>query len=71
MERNVGSTDRYVRIALGIVLGAVGIAAFTDVLGGVGRVGGAIALVLGVVMLGTGMSRTCLLYKPLGIDTGR
>lgn len=71
MERNVGSTDRLVRLALGIVLGVVGIAGLADALGGVGRLWGAIALLLGLVMLGTGATRTCLLYKPFGINTDR
>lgn len=71
MNRNVGSTDRIVRLGLGIVLGAVGLASITGVLGSVGPLVGVVALLIGVVMLATGASRTCLLYKPLGIDTGQ
>lgn len=69
MEPNVGSMDRSVRIVVGIVLGIVGIAVFAGPLSGLGTVVGAIALVAGVVMLGTGLTRQCLLYRPLGIDT--
>ncbi len=69
MEQNVGLTDRYVRIALGIVLGAVGIAVFIGPLGSLGTVVGAITLILGVVLLGTGLTQRCLLYQPLNINT--
>lgn len=70
MERNVGSMDRNVRIALGIILGIVGIAVFAGPLASLGSVVGAIALLVGLVMLGTGLTQRCLLYIPFGINTG-
>ena len=71
MEKNVGLTDRYVRIAIGLVLGAVGIAVFAGPLASLGTVVGAIALLVGIVMLGTGLTQRCLLYQPFGINTGK
>lgn len=69
MEANVGSMDRTVRIVVGIVLGIVGIAVFAGPLSDLGAIVGALALVAGAVMLGTGLTRQCLLYRPFGIDT--
>ncbi|WP_181685270.1 YgaP family membrane protein [Halorhabdus salina] len=57
MEPNVGLLDRNVRIAIGIVLGVVGAAVFVGPLSSLGTVVGAVALVAGVVMLGTGLTR--------------
>lgn len=71
MEQNVGPTDRTVRIVLGILLGVVGIAVFAGPLASLGTVIGVLALVAGVVLLGTGLTRRCLLYKPFGIHTGK
>lgn len=69
MEKNVGITDRYVRIVIGIVLGAVGIAVFAGPLASLGTIVGALALLVGVVMLGTGLTQRCLLYQPFGFNT--
>lgn len=69
MQQNVGLTDRYVRIAIGIVLGIVGIAVFAGPLASLGSIVGALALIVGLVMLGTGLTQRCLLYQPLGIST--
>jgi len=71
MEQNVGLTDRYVRIALGIVLGVVGVAVFAGPLGSLGTVVGILALVLGLVFLGTGLTQRCLLYQPFNINTAK
>ncbi|MFB6112839.1 MAG: DUF2892 domain-containing protein [Halodesulfurarchaeum sp.] len=71
MERNVGVTDRNVRLAVGIVLGLLGIVSLSGVLDLGSWLVGAVLLVIGVVLVGTGVTRTCLLYRPLGIDTGR
>lgn len=70
MEKNVGSTDRYVRIVVGIVLAAVGLAGFAEMVG-FGPVVAAILLVVGAVLLGTGLTQRCLLYQPFGISTRR
>jgi len=71
METNVGVTDRYVRIALGIVLGAVGVAVFAGPLAGLGTIVGAIALLVALILIGTGFTRRCLLYQPFGINTAK
>ncbi|MFW5938540.1 MAG: YgaP family membrane protein [Halanaeroarchaeum sp.] len=70
MERNVGTTDRYLRLVVGALLTAVGLTGLLD-LWEVSTVIAAVLLVVGVVFLGTGYSRQCLLYRPLGIDTNR
>ena len=61
--------DRTVRIVVGIVLGALGVGVFAGPLSDLGTVVGGVALLVGLVMLGTGLTRQCLLYRPLGIDT--
>ncbi|MEF8785459.1 MAG: DUF2892 domain-containing protein [Haloarculaceae archaeon] len=68
MEQNVGGLDRTARLVAGPLLALVGIAALVEVLP-LGTVPGAIALLLGVVFLVTGLSRTCILNRLLGIDT--
>jgi hypothetical protein len=62
MKRNLGTTDRAVRIAVGLAL--VGL---FFVLEGSARWWG----LLGLVPLATGLGGWCLLYLPLGIDTRR
>lgn len=76
MEINVGTTDRYVRFVVGAALVVV---AALEPLGylalAVGPVPGlavaGILALLGVVLLVTGYTRSCLLYRPFGIDTAR
>jgi len=62
MKLNVGSIDRGIRIALGIVLLAL---AFFGNLG----VWGIVAGVVGAVALITGLVRWCPAWALLGIDT--
>jgi hypothetical protein len=73
MEKNVGRTDRLVRFVVGGVLAVVGLAAlgglFSIAAGTAGLVAAVVALVLGVVLIATGYTRSCLLYRPFGIDT--
>ena len=64
MKLNMGVTDR--RIRAFIVAPALLLLAW---LAGFGTVGGIIALVLAVVMLGTAAVGSCPLYLPLHIDT--
>jgi type IV secretory pathway TrbD component len=59
MNKNVGSIDRGLRIALGLALIALGVFLFDTWL---------ISL-MGLVLFLTGAVRICLLYKILGIDT--
>jgi len=68
MEYNIGATDRWMRIVVGTVLSAVGLATFGGLLG-LGTTIGAVATLLGVVLVATGLVRICLLYRLLGIDT--
>ncbi|MFC6719024.1 DUF2892 domain-containing protein [Natrialbaceae archaeon GCM10025810] len=69
MEHNIGLVDRNVRAVGGTVLAVLGIAILIGVLE-FGTVVGALALVIGGVLLGTALTRTCLLYRILGVDTG-
>ena len=73
MEKNVGRTDRIVRFVVGGVLALVGLAAlgglFTIAAGTTGLVAAVVALVLGLVLVGTGYTQSCLLYRPFGINT--
>jgi uncharacterized membrane protein len=59
MNKNVGSVDRSLRVALGLVLIVLGVFLFDTWL---------ISL-MGFVLFLTGAVRICLLYKILGIDT--
>ncbi|SNZ17904.1 Protein of unknown function [Natronoarchaeum philippinense] len=68
MENNIGATDRLARIAVGAVLSAVGLASLGNVIG-FGTTIGAVATLLGVVLVATGFVRICLLYRLLGVDT--
>lgn len=68
MENNVGSVDRIARLVGGAALAAIGIASLADVLHA-GTVVGAIATLVGLIFFGTGLTRFCLLYQLLGIDT--
>jgi len=68
MKGNIGATDRRTRILVGSVLAAVGLATLGGLLG-FGTTVGAVATLLGVVLVATGLVRICLLYRLLGIDT--
>ena len=59
MKLNIGKADRIIRIALGLVIGALGIA-FKSWWG-----------LLGIVLLATAAVGTCPLYLPFGISTRR
>ena len=66
MTRNVGTTDRALRLIAGLVLLALAwiapIAVFHGAWAGV-------ATVIGLVMIGTALIRFCPLYPLLGINT--
>ncbi len=63
MQKNVGSIDRAIRAVVGIVLLAV------YFLGAVQGTLGIVALVAGIVMLGTAAIGWCPPYSLLGINT--
>ena len=63
MTKNIGTTDRMIRIALAVLL-AVG-----AWMVGFGTVGGAILVVLAAVMLVTSAIGFCPLYLPFGFST--
>lgn len=68
MEKNVGDTDRIVRIGLGAVTGAASLA----ILGNVVEANQMLSPVLGVVslaLLGTAYTSKCALYNALGMNT--
>lgn len=58
MKKNVGSIDRYLRIALGAIL--IGLA-FFGIIGAWGYIG--------IIPIFTGVFSFCALYKVLGINT--
>lgn len=68
MKNNIGDADRLGRILVGALLLVAGLAAFTELIG-LGTTVGGVAVVLGVVLVATGLVRMCLLYRLLGIDT--
>lgn len=68
MEVNIGSADRLARIVAGLALVVVGVATLGGVLG-FGATVGAVVTLLGGVLVATGIVRSCLLYRLLGIDT--
>jgi hypothetical protein len=68
MEQNVGDMDRIVRILLGVVLLALGVAGLGEVLS-TGVPLGVVLALAGVVLIGTGVMRSCLLYNFIGVDT--
>lgn len=67
MLTNVGTLDRTLRLAAGVVL--LGLALFSGLplfAGGIVKIG---AVIVGLVMIGTGLMRFCPLYTVLGIRT--
>ena len=73
METNVGGFDRIARLVAGLALFALGIAAGAGVLtlasGTLGTALAGLAAVVGLVFFLTGLTRTCLLYSLLGVNT--
>lgn len=64
MQKNVGTIDRTIRGVAGVALIAV------FVLGALEGTAGIVALVVGIVMLGTAAIGWCPPYSLLGINTG-
>jgi len=59
MKKNIGITDKWVRIIIGLLIGAAGIY-FKSWWG-----------LIGLVPLATGLVNSCPLYLPFGISTRR
>jgi hypothetical protein len=68
MERNVGGIDRTGRIVIGVIAGLAGVAALLGYWAA-GAVVGAVALLLGVILLVTGTTQKCPINEAAGIDT--
>ncbi|MFC6987812.1 YgaP-like transmembrane domain [Haloplanus sp. GCM10025708] len=68
VKNNIGATDRRTRIVVGLGLVVVGLSAASGLLG-LGTTVGVVLTLLGLVLVGTGLVRVCLLYRLLGIDT--
>ncbi len=72
MECNVGGTDRYMRIGLGVVLLVAGVLALAGGTAGAGlamTVLTTLVMAVGAVFLVTGAVRFCPINSALGIDT--
>ncbi|MEE9403460.1 MAG: DUF2892 domain-containing protein [Algisphaera sp.] len=65
LKLNVGSTDRIIRIILGIAVIAL---AFVF-RGSLGNIGLGIGAAIGLVFIGTGIFRFCPAYVPFGLST--
>lgn len=63
MKKNMGSTDRIIRVIIAIVFGAL---YFTGTVGGTL---GTVLLILGIVFLATSTISFCPLYAPFGLST--
>lgn len=68
MEPNVGGTDRTVRVIGGPILAILGLLVLVDVIA-INPVVGGVLLVIGLVLLGTGLTRRCIINRVLGVDT--
>jgi hypothetical protein len=64
MKVNEGTTDRVIRVILGIILLAIGVFEV-----GSAEVLGIVLIVVGLIILITGISGFCALYSLLGIKT--
>lgn len=68
MDKNVGGIDRIGRIVIGIIVAIAGIAALSGYWA-VGAVAGAVAIIIGAVLLVTGTTQKCPINEAVGIDT--
>jgi hypothetical protein len=71
MEKNVGQYDRVVRLGLGVGLLIAGILGEAGLFGSGSLVVGlgVVSILIGAILAVTGLTQTCLIYSPLGIDT--
>ncbi|WP_254532599.1 YgaP family membrane protein [Natrinema gelatinilyticum] len=68
MKHNIGSADRVVRLIGGALLVVIGVASLAGLLE-FGTVAGVGAVLIGAIFLGTALTRVCLVYRLLGIET--
>jgi len=66
LVRNVGSVDKIIRLVVGALLAAWGLLG-----AGLSSTIGLIALVVGVVLIATGVINFCPLFKIIGISSFR
>lgn len=74
MEKNVGRTDRTVRLAVGTLLALVGVLGYAGFVGlafpGVGQALAAVVIApVGVILLATGVTEVSPIYRVLGVTT--
>ena len=70
MEKNVGGIDRIARLVGGPLLAVAGIAMVLGTLGG-GQALGAVLLLVGAILIGTGVTSRCLIHRVTGMNTAR
>lgn len=68
MDRNVGGLDRQARIVIGIILAVAGIAAVLEYWE-IGVAIGAVAVIIGAILLVTGAAQKCPINQVVGVDT--
>lgn len=68
MNTNIGDSDRTARLIVGVALLALGSAGAAGLVG-VGLTVAAVAGLVGAVLVGTALTRFCLLYRVIGVDT--
>lgn len=68
MNKNVGGIDRMGRFVIGIIALLAGIAIVAGFLK-VGVVFGAVAVVVGLILLATGATQKCPINEAAGVDT--
>lgn len=68
MQQNVGGYDRLVRLVVGALLILVGVAGYAGAIA-VGAALSIVILLVGVILAGTGLARTCLFYRLVGFST--
>lgn len=69
MEKNVGGIDRTARLIIGVVLVAAGAAGLLGYLPVLGVLGGVVAGIIGLVLLGTAVTRKCMINDLLDKNT--
>lgn len=65
MKKNMGNTDKLIRVVIALIFSAL---YFTDVIPGTA---GLVLVILGIVFLLTSLVSFCPLYLPFGINTNR